>query len=164
MALLRMARVHTARLLGEEATWDEAEWAGLPLDTPAISLKAVLDFGEATDDGRLVQAVAVPWFEIVRMLQRDPASLCQIDPIKWEEIIAGVYKRAGFDEVILTPRSGDKGRDVIATKWGTGSIRFFDQVKAYRPGHLVKAAEVREMLGGHYRSWQCLEGNYHHHI
>ena len=59
----------------------------------------------------------------------------------------GHTKKAGFDEVILTPRSGDKGRDVIATKYGIGSIRFFDQVKAYRPGHLVKAAEVREMIG-----------------
>ena len=49
--------------------------------------------------------------------------------------------------MILTPRSGDKGRDVIATKRGIGSIRFFDQVKAYRPGHLVRAEEVRAMIG-----------------
>ena len=73
----------------DEATWDEAEWS----DAPAISLKAVLDFGGATDDGRLIRAVAVPWFEIVRMLQQDPASLYQIDPFKWEEIIAGAYKK-----------------------------------------------------------------------
>jgi restriction system protein len=49
--------------------------------------------------------------------------------------------------VILTPRSGDKGRDVIATKRGVGSIRIFDQVKAYKPGHVVTADEVRAMLG-----------------
>ena len=121
--------------------------AQIPEPVPALVLKALLDFGEATDDGRLVQAVAEPWFEIVRMLQQDPERLYQIDPFKWEEIIAGAYERAGFDEVILTPRSGDKGRDVIATKRGIGSIRFFDQVKAYRPSHLVTAEEVRAMIG-----------------
>lgn len=114
---------------------------------PALILKAVLDFGGTTDDGRLVRAVAVPWFEIVRMLRQDLSRLYRIDPFKWEEIIAGAYKRAGFDEVILTPRSGDKGRDVVATKWGVGSIRFFDQIKAYSPGHLVSAEEVRAMIG-----------------
>jgi len=31
-------------------------------------------------------------------------------------MIAGVYKESGFDEVTLTPRSGDFGRDVIAIK------------------------------------------------
>jgi restriction system protein len=119
----------------------------LPTDAPTIILKAVLDFGGRTDDGRLVAAVATPWFEIVRMVQNDPASIYQISWEKWEEIVAGAYKRAGFDEVILTPLSGDRGRDVIATKWGTGSVRFFDQVKVYKPGHLVTAEEVRAMHG-----------------
>lgn len=114
---------------------------------PTVTLKALLDFGHSTDEGRLIQAVAVPWFEVMRMIEKDPDGIYQIDPWKWEEIIAGAYKQAGFDEVILTPRSGDKGRDVIATKFGVGSVRFFDQVKAYRPGNVVTAEEVRAMLG-----------------
>ena len=132
-----------------EGAYGEGPWGGvrLPAHPPTIILKAILDFGGSTDDGRLVGAVRVPWFEIVRILQEDPASAYQIGWEKWEEIIAGAYKREGFDEVILTPRSGDKGRDVIATKWGVGSIRFFDQVKAYSPGHLVTAEEVRAMVG-----------------
>jgi len=114
---------------------------------PVVTLKALLDLGQATDEGRLVEAVAVPWFEVMRMIEKDPDGIYQIDPWKWEEIIAGAYKQAGFDEVILTPRSGDKGRDVIATKYGVGSVRFFDQIKAYSPGNLVTAEEVRAMLG-----------------
>ena len=114
---------------------------------PAVTLKAILELGSATDEGRLVQAVSVPWFEIMRMIEKDPDAIYEIDPFTWEEIIAGAYKEAGFDEVILTPRSSDKGRDVIATKTGVGSVRFFDQVKAYRPGHLVTAEEVRAMIG-----------------
>lgn len=114
---------------------------------PEVTLKAVITFGESDPEGRLVESVAVPWFEILRLIQKDPAAAFQIDPRTWEEIIAGAYRQEGFDEVILTPRSGDKGRDVVATKHGVGSIRIFDQVKAYKPGHLVTADEVRAMLG-----------------
>lgn len=114
---------------------------------PAITLKAILNFGGRVDDGRLVEAVALPWFEIMKMIKADPSSIYSINPYAWEEIIAGAYSRAGFDEVVLTPRSGDNGRDVVATKNGIGSIRIFDQVKAYKPGHLVTAEEVRAMVG-----------------
>ena len=118
-----------------------------PTSAPEIVLKAVLEFHGQSSEGLLVKAVAVPWFEILEVLRKDPDAAYQIDPRKWEEIIAGAYERAGFDEVILTPRSGDKGRDVVATKNGVGSIRIFDQVKAYKPGHLVTADDVRAMLG-----------------
>jgi restriction system protein len=58
-----------------------------------------------------------------------------------------VYTRAGFEEVTLTPRSGDHGRDVIAIKKGVGFIRVIDQVKAFKPPHLVTANDVRALMG-----------------
>ena len=119
-----------------------------PPDTaPELAVKALLTFAGKTEDGTLVEAVALPWAEILEELRRDPANAYRIPARQWEEIIAGAYSKAGFDEVILTPRSGDFGRDVIATKRGVGSIRIFDQVKAYKPGHVVTADEVRSMLG-----------------
>lgn len=93
--------------------------------------QAILTFGGRDTEGQFVEAVADPWFEFIRIFQRDPLALLEIDWRKLEEIVAGAWRQAGFDEVILTPRSGDKGRDVIATKYGVGSIRIFDQVKAY---------------------------------
>lgn len=116
-------------------------------ETPAVVVKALLSLGDPTKEGVLVEAVALPWFKILDMIRRDPNAVYEIDPRAWEEIVAGAYSQAGFDEVILTPRSGDKGRDVVATRNGVGSIRIFDQVKAYRPGHLVTADEVRAMIG-----------------
>jgi restriction system protein len=80
-------------------------------------------------------------------LRRNPAALDQIDHRALEELIAASYDRAGFDEVILTPRSGDHGRDVIATKKGMFSIRIFDQVKARGLGQVVDANDVRALLG-----------------
>jgi len=91
--------------------------------------------------------VALPWFEILKRLRIDPALAFEISPRAWEELIAGAYKTAGFEEVILTPRSGDNGRDVIAVKYGLGSVRVIDQVKAYKPAHLVTADDVRALIG-----------------
>lgn len=113
---------------------------------PPFVLRTLLTFVGSVPDGKLVEAVAIPWFEILKLLKRDPTAAYQISPRMWEEIIAGAYERAGFDEVILTPSSGDLGRDVIATKKGAGSIRIFDQVKRYRPGHRVPANDVRAFL------------------
>ena len=115
---------------------------------PGITIKALLTFGDVNTEGQLIEAVTIPWFEIMRLIEKDPGGIYDIGWRKWEEIIAGAYKQSGsFDEVILTPRSGDKGRDVIAIKHGIGSIRILDQVKAYNPNLLVTAEEVRSMLG-----------------
>ncbi|GAB6906647.1 hypothetical protein JCM12296A_24830 [Desulfosarcina cetonica] len=103
--------------------------------------------GEKTSEGCLIEAVAIPWLDIIALIKDDPSTAYQISPDKWEEIVAGAYKRSGFDEVILTPRSGDLGRDVIAVKKGIGHIRIIDQVKAYKPGHLVTANDVRALMG-----------------
>lgn len=112
-----------------------------------VFVQAVLVASSKTKEGRLVEAVALPWFDIINLLKNDPKIAFQISSEKWEEIVAGSYHRAGFDEVILTPRSGDFGRDVIATKRGLGSVRVIDQVKAYGPSHLVTADDVRALLG-----------------
>lgn len=113
----------------------------------SLVLNAVVSFGEKTEEGHLITAVLLPWFDIIDFINQDPARVFQIPWRKWEEIIAGAYEHAGFDEVTLTPRSRDEGRDVIAVKRALGTVRIIDQVKAYGPGHLVTADEVRSLLG-----------------
>ncbi len=115
-------------------------------DAPSIIIQNVVEYGEKTDEGTRIEAVSVPWLMIAKMIERDQNIIYQIDARKWEELIAGWYTAAGYDEVILTPRSGDFGRDVIATKHDV-KIRVIDQVKAYKPGHLVTANDVRALLG-----------------
>ena len=116
-------------------------------NTVALLLQTVVVPGDTTSEGQIIEAVALPWFDIIELLIRDPSMMYRIKPRKWEEIIAGVYWRAGFDEVTLTPSSGDHGRDVIAVKRGVGSVRVIDQVKAHKPGHVVKGNAVRALLG-----------------
>ena len=116
-------------------------------DAATLLLQAVIVPGAKTSEGLLIQAVALPWLDIIEALKDDPALAFTIDARKWEEIIAGAYSKAGFEEVTLTPRSGDLGRDVIAVKYGLGTVRVIDQVKAYGPNHLVTANDVRALLG-----------------
>ena len=126
---------------------------------PDVLLQAeVINLGGSTIDGREIIGVSLAWFEIIEQLQKDPDILYLIPPRKLEELIAGAYERAGFPEVILTPRSGDLGRDVIAIKPGFCSIRIIDQVKAYRPGHKVSADEVRALTGVLYTDLNASKG------
>jgi restriction system protein len=114
---------------------------------PQLVMKTIIVPGEKTNEGLLIEAVAVPWFDIIEILKRDPNAAFEIPWRTWEEIIAGSYKKAGFDEVTLTPRSDDLGRDVIAVKRGIGSVRVIDQVKAFAPTRLVPADDVRALMG-----------------
>src|SRR6266540_2855887 len=97
---------------------------------PEVLIAAELvNFGGQTAEGQLVIGVSVPWFEIVAQLARDSDFLSNVPWRKLEELIAGAFERDGWDEVVLTPRSGDRGRDVIASKRGVGAVRIIDQVK-----------------------------------
>ena len=114
---------------------------------PTLVLQAVVEGVAARPEGQLIVTLEPAWLAIQEALRRDADLLRNLTWRQWEELIAASYDKAGYDEVILTPRSGDDGRDVIAVRKGWGSVRILDQVKAYKPGHLVTAGEVRELLG-----------------
>jgi restriction system protein len=114
---------------------------------PQLLLKTAIEPDQRADKGSLILAVMRPWFDIAELIAKDPNAAYQFTPDQWEEIVAGAYKAADFDEVTLTPRSGDYGRDVIAIKNGIGRVRVVDQVKAYRPDNLVGAEAVRALMG-----------------
>lgn len=116
-------------------------------DAPQIDLNAELVVqGDKSEEGRLVLGVRIAWHEIIRYFGDHPEEIFNIDPRRFEELIAGAYEREGYD-VILTDRSGDKGKDIIATMPGRGAIRIFDEVKRYKITRPVTAKEVRALLG-----------------
>lgn len=126
-----------------------AEGSRLLGDQPTLLLQtALVDLGPKTSEGHIIEAVTIPWRRIARAIERNPQCLFEFvqDPWKFEEFIAGAYDQDGW-EVTLTPRSGDRGRDVIATKSGHMSIRILDQCKAFSPDHAVTANDVRAMAG-----------------
>lgn len=114
---------------------------------PHVSFGAILNYFDSVPDGRLVAALYHPWRAIIDELSRDWSLAYKIPPHRWEEVIAGAFEQAGYDEVILTPKSGDFGRDVIATRKGVGCIRILGSVKAYAPSNPVRHDDVRALAG-----------------
>ena len=115
-------------------------------DVPILLQAYVEPIGE-NEDGSIIELIGPAWKAILGALEQDPDALFHLTPRQMEELVAASYDADGFDEVILTPRSGDFGRDVIAVKHGRFRIRIIDQVKAYSPGHQVVANDVRALSG-----------------
>ncbi|MEA1619435.1 restriction endonuclease [Erythrobacter sp. T5W1-R] len=116
---------------------------------PELLLQTSVTLHSSTvSEGTIIRHLHQPWIEIAEHLKRDPKFLFEFSkhPTRFEEFLAACYDRAGFDEVILTPRSGDRGRDVIATKRGQFSLRVLDQAKAFSEGNLVRHDDIRAML------------------
>jgi restriction system protein len=112
-----------------------------------LIIQAIVERIDAVEDGHLVKVLEPAWRQIENALKLNPNALHELTPEQLEQLIAAAYDKAGYDEVILTPRSGDYGRDVIAVRKGWGSIRIIDQVKAFKKEHLVNANDVRALLG-----------------
>jgi restriction system protein len=112
-----------------------------------LSLFSIIIPEIITGAGTLVRATSLVWNEIVQALGNDWALAYQIPPEKWEEIVAGAFKKANYDEVTLTPRSRDHGRDIIAIKRGVGCVKILGSVKRYAPNHLVEYDDIRALLG-----------------
>lgn len=123
--------------------------AQVPSDRPSLLFASELLSVENKEiTGETVRVLETPWREIFRELESSPDSMFEFarNPRVFEEFIAGAYSRAGF-HVTLTPRSGDKGRDVIAEKPGFCGIRILDQCKAFSKGRKVGLDDVRAMFG-----------------
>jgi restriction system protein len=112
-----------------------------------IEIQSVITPERKVAEGVLIRCASIMWARIVEELERDWTQAYKIPSGRWEEMVAGAFSKANFDEVILTPRSGDLGRDVIAIRRGVGCVKVLGSVKAYKPGHLVKHDDVRALLG-----------------
>src|SRR5262249_24532182 len=116
-------------------------------NAPTITLKALVTFGDKTKEGQLILGVRIAWNELCRRFANKAAELFNMNLRKLEELIAGAYDVEGYD-VILTPRSADRGRDIIGTRRdGAGSITIFDQIKRNRIDRPVTREEVSALMG-----------------
>jgi hypothetical protein len=79
---------------------------------------------------------------------RQPELMLSMDPRSFEAFVATLVDRLGFDDVTLTPRAGDQGRDVLATKHVHGiAILFAFECKRYSADRPVGVAVARALLG-----------------
>lgn len=96
---------------------------------------------------RLLTVEQVP-IELVRRLATDPRTMHDLTPRQFEEFIAELVDGLGFQNVILTPRSGDGGRDVIASLRAHGiPMTFYFECKKYAEDNVVQLDTLRALLG-----------------
>lgn len=95
----------------------------------------------------IVRADRLP-FRVIRDILSDPRHMHDLTPRQFEEFIAEIVERLGFGNVILTPRSGDGGRDVIASKEVKGiPLTFYFECKKRTQGNKVQLDTLRALLG-----------------
>jgi hypothetical protein len=105
--------------------------------------------GDKTEEGEFVKGVRETWREIAKQVRSQGDFLFEFTTASraFELFLAATYCMDGFNEVIVTPRSNDRGRDVIARRQGNYSTQILEQAKAYRAKNFVTHEEVRAMIG-----------------
>lgn len=109
--------------------------------------KGFLRIVDHAKDGEVIEIDQDAFTRFVEDLTLDYEILRRIAPRDFERAIAAVYVRTGrFDRVILTPRSGDEGRDVIleAAEWC--GRRVIIETKRYRRRR-ISAEMVNSLIG-----------------
>lgn len=96
---------------------------------------------------RIVVSVSDANAEILGLLKREPELAWQLAPRKFEEIVAEILGRQGYD-VTLTPASGDGGFDIYAArKDGLGKFLYLVECKRYVPPNKVGVEIARSLYG-----------------
>lgn len=85
---------------------------------------------------------------VLDQVLREPTALRAIGARDFEGFVAALVEQLGFEDVVLTPRSGDHGRDVLATKRIHGiSILCAFECKRYAPNRPIGPDIARALLG-----------------
>ena len=114
---------------------------------PSFQIASLVIPESKVSEGVLVKDTSAVWHSLARRVTEDWRIAFQIPPDKWEEMAAGAFKKAGYEEVILTPRSRDFGRDIIAIKKGVGAIKIVGSIKAYAPDRPATYDDIRSLVG-----------------
>lgn len=77
---------------------------------------------------------------------RPQETLYQLSPRKFEELIADLWHRFGY-EVELTKRTRDGGRDIIAVRRAEANLRLLIECKRYEADRKVDVRLVRQLYG-----------------
>jgi len=104
---------------------------------------------EVADDSReaLIRVDRLP-FAILAEVMRSPETLQELSPRQFEEFVASILEKLKFQDIVLTPRSADGGKDVVARKIVNGiPLSIYFECKKYSRGHKVQLETVRALLG-----------------
>jgi hypothetical protein len=101
--LANAAHKQAERLWGIASIAQSAEVVTLEASCLIIPDTRLIIPEKRVKEGLLVQWTSELWLETATVLGSDWKQAYQLSSEKWEEIIAGAFKREKYDEVILTP-------------------------------------------------------------
>jgi hypothetical protein len=90
--------------------------------------------------------ITVDLTSILGRLTKNPHDFYQLTPRRFEEVIAHLFERFGYD-VTLTPKTRDGGFDISATRRAETDIRLLIECKRYTPPHKVGRPTVQQLYG-----------------
>jgi HJR/Mrr/RecB family endonuclease len=85
--------------------------------------------------------------ERIKSLLVAPATLYELSPRAFEEVVAFGLEKSGFDEVRLTPPTRDGGFDIEAFRYGPVRERLLVECKRYALSHKVGRPTLDALLG-----------------
>lgn len=142
----------------------EAFASSLTTRIKSLNLKNLLRFSEPTAEdveeldlnrpeiaepnrNALLLVARLP-FELIAKILRTPNEIRNLTPRQFEEFIADILSQLGFTDVILTPRSRDGGKDIIASNKINGiPLAFYFECKKYAEDNKVQLKTLRTLLG-----------------
>lgn len=137
---------------------DSFKNSGIKLDEVRKKMSAFSYSGLLGLDGRPMGAGSLEELQIVsdlRLVSDDlltrahanPSLLYEITPRRFEEFVAELLQRLGYD-VILTAASNDGGKDMYAAKKDDlGTFLYFVECKRYAPDNPVGVELIRQLNG-----------------
>ncbi|WP_445152211.1 sigma-70 family RNA polymerase sigma factor [Baekduia sp. Peel2402] len=142
----RISQIHRSALRSIAGRLGLFDSDGRP--RPALIAPDGQPLAEASRESREVQLrVQNISSELIATLARHPEGVYELNPRRFEELVAELYARRGF-EVVLTPASNDGGADLLVAKHDVlGRSLHVVQCKRYAPGRKIGPAVVRELIG-----------------
>jgi hypothetical protein len=143
-----IASLVVSQLRSGTLTWDQLELAFAEFERPGVLRpdgRPADPLGHET--AVVVSDVAATNERILLELQQHPERMLGLPPRKFEEFVAGMLQRQGYD-VELTPASKDGGFDMyVASKQSLGSFLYLVECKRYTPPKKVGVQIVRALHG-----------------
>lgn len=85
---------------------------------------------------------------LLDQILRLPELMRNLSALEFERFVATLIDKLGFEDVVITPRSGDQGRDILAVKRVLGiPVLFAFECKRYGPDKPVGVELLRALLG-----------------
>ena len=132
----------------KEITWNQFFHALENFETSGIlGPDGKLLSKDSTNRSKIIKNVAIINDEIISIMKSDPKQLYNLSSRKFEELIAELLYRKGF-QVELSPPIKDGGIDIYAAKNDAiGKFLFLVECKRYTPPNKVGVSIVRSLYG-----------------